>query len=70
MRQQVVTSVQSVRRKENVTAEEKKAMKELQEDQSIVIVPADKGRVTVVMDKDEYVRKNTSHLSDEDTYAV
>lgn len=32
LRQQVVTSVQSVRKKDNVTAEEKKALKELQED--------------------------------------
>ena len=35
-----------------------------------MIVPADKGRETVVMDKDDYVRKNNSHLSDGDTYAV
>ena len=33
------------------------ALKSLRNDASIVILPADKGNVTVVMDKKEYVSK-------------
>ena len=32
-------------------------MKNLKEDESIVIVPADKGKCLVVMDKDEYIKR-------------
>ena len=36
--------------------------------QSISIVPADKGRVTVVMNKSDYIDKCESHLSDVNVY--
>ena len=40
----------------NLSPAERTAMKELQ-DNSIVILPADKGQMTVVMDRDEYDSK-------------
>ena len=52
----------------NISKEERIAMKELNEDGTIIIVPADKGKCLVVMDKDEYVRKMEMKLSDINTY--
>ena len=40
----------------------------MKNDETIVIVPGDKGKVTVVIDKDEYVKKCEEHLNDENTY--
>jgi valyl-tRNA synthetase len=54
LQQRVSSSIESVRRKENLTSDEKNAVKSLKEDDSIVIVPADKGRTTVVIDRTEY----------------
>ena len=54
--------------KSNLTNEEKKAMKELRKDENIVILPADKGKCIVVMDRTEYIRKMEEKLKDETTY--
>ena len=42
----------------------KRALKTLRKDDSIVILPADKGNATVVIDKTEYVGKMTQMLKD------
>lgn len=39
-----------------LSATEKEALEELQSD-STIILPADKGKATVIMDKSEYTRK-------------
>ena len=39
---------------DNLTKQERKALKELQEDQDLVITKADKGNTLVLMDKDYY----------------
>lgn len=44
------------------------SIKSLQNDKSIVILPADKGNCTVVMDREEYDVKCTTMLNDTDTY--
>ena len=41
----------------NLTKDEQQALKRLKNDDNIVILPADKGRVTVVMDKTDYFDK-------------
>jgi hypothetical protein len=41
----------------NITAEERLSLKSLREDKSIIILPADKGRMTVVMDTEDYISK-------------
>ena len=43
-------------------------MKELQQDDTIKIVPADKGNALVVIDSAEYNNKCEEHLANEDTY--
>ena len=52
----------------NLSPEEEEALKRLRCDKSIVILPADKGRSTVVMDLEEYDKKMLSIVNDVNTY--
>ena len=52
----------------NITEPEMRSLKRLRKDESIVVLPADKGKALLVMDKEEYVRKMEEKLSDETTY--
>ena len=52
----------------NLPPLESKALKNLQADDEIVIVPADKGRAAVVMDRLDYDSKINTLLSDQLTY--
>ncbi len=52
----------------NITTEEYRAIKDLIKDNSILILPTDKGRATVILDKSEYHQKILSMLSDDKTY--
>ena len=54
----------------NVTPEESRAIKELKVDPDILILPADKGRSSVVLDKSQYENKMSALLSDTSTYKV
>ena len=54
--------------KSNLSKDERQAIKELKKIDNIMILPADKGRATVVMDKEEYEQKVTTMLSDKKTY--
>ena len=54
----------------NSTPDKQKALKRLKTDENIVILPADKGRVTVVMDKTDYNDKMDSLVNDKQTYEV
>ncbi|XP_072037290.1 uncharacterized protein [Amphiura filiformis] len=54
--------------KSNVSNQERKAINVLKKEDSIVILPADKGKATVVLDKQEYNEKVDSMLSDTKTY--
>ena len=51
-----------------MTKDEQLALSRLRKDDSIVITPADKGRVTVVMNKTEYREKMDNLVSDDKTY--
>ena len=69
MRCEVVNILSSnCKTESNISKEERQALKNLSKEDSIVILPADKGSCTVIMDKDEYCRKVESMLSDEKTY--
>ena len=46
------------------------AMKRLKTDENIIISPAEKGRVSVVMDKTDYNDKMDSLVDDKQTYEV
>ena len=54
----------------SMTPDEQKALKRLKTDENIVILPADKGRVTVVMNKTDYKDKMDSLVNDKHTYEV
>ena len=52
----------------NILPDEMKAMRELARDEDIVVLPADKSRLTVVMDRSDYSTKVQALLDDCDTY--
>ena len=52
----------------NLTKDELHALRRLRNDKDIVILPADKGRVTVVMDKKDYTDKMDSLVNEKQTY--
>ena len=52
----------------NLTPEQKRAIKSLGARDDILILPADKGRATVVMARDDYLNKMNAMLSDDKTY--
>nr|VZH99238.1 unnamed protein product [Spirometra erinaceieuropaei] len=55
---------------QNLPAEEEQALRSLKSDHSIVVVPADKGDATVIMDKVEYVNKANEIFSDMEAYTL
>lgn len=64
IRQHITGLLMGRRQCHNLSAMEKEALEELQRDSSIIILPADKGRATVVMDKPEYNHKVQALLDD------
>lgn len=48
--------------------EEWEAMQQIAKDKSIKILPAEKGRMTVVMDTEQYEKQMLTMLEDKDTY--
>ena len=49
--------------KDNLSKDERKALKELQSDTSIVILAADKGRSTVILNHEDYLEKCMDHMN-------
>ena len=54
----------------NITAEDLRTIKELMEDQSWVVLTAEKGVAMVVMDKQDYIDEALSLLTDSNTYRI
>ena len=54
----------------NLTPDEQKALKRLKTDKKIVVLPADKGRVTVIMDKTDYNDKMDALGTGKHTYEL
>ncbi|XP_067660266.1 uncharacterized protein [Haliotis asinina] len=52
----------------NLTSSDRQAIKQLKEDRDIVVVPADKGRTTVVLDRPHFHSMVGSMLQDTSTY--
>ena len=48
--------------KDNLSKDERKALKELQSDTTVVILPADKGRSTVILNREDYLEKCMDHI--------
>ena len=69
IRSRIASTVQSASIPDNnLTKDEQQALKQLKNDNNIVILPADKGRVTVVMDKTDYFDKMDALVNDKQTY--
>ena len=49
--------------KDNLSKDERKALKKLQSDTSIVILPADKGRSTIILNGQDYLEKCMDHIN-------
>ncbi|XP_066267585.1 uncharacterized protein [Branchiostoma lanceolatum] len=54
--------------KSNITKQERDALKELRKDKNVLILPADKGKATVLMDRTDYEEKVSVMLADMKTY--
>ena len=68
LKQSVANAIQNAPKHNYLTLEEKRAVKSLQDDQSIIIVKADKGNAVVVIDTVDYEHKIAVHLADDETY--
>nr|VZH99619.1 unnamed protein product [Spirometra erinaceieuropaei] len=68
IRQQVTSLVMAHKPRAIITRAEQSVLRALRNDTSIVILPADKGRSTVVLDKTNYVRKANDLLEDRQAY--
>ena len=54
--------------KSNLTKRERLALKTLRDDENIMVLPADKGKCMVIMERKEYLEKMEEKLKDETTY--
>lgn len=54
--------------KPNLTPLQHRALRALREDPTIVIIPADKGRATVLLNKEKYIQKMEAIVNDETKY--
>ena len=57
LKQRVVSSIASIKSTYNLMVKDKQAIKSINDDKSITIVPADKGNTTVVIDIADYSNK-------------
>ena len=68
IRSRIASTIQSASLTDNnLTKDERQALKRLRNDNDILILPADKGRVTVVMDKTDYHDKMDELVNDKQT---
>nr|VZI23014.1 unnamed protein product [Spirometra erinaceieuropaei] len=68
IRHQVTSLIMTHKPRETLTKVERDALRELKADKDIVIVPADKGRSTVVLDRTDYLQKAKNLLEDRRFY--
>nr|VZI20302.1 unnamed protein product [Spirometra erinaceieuropaei] len=68
VRQRVTSLLMTHRPTKCISQSESKAMRELRRDDSIIILPAEKGRSTVVMNREDYNEKAKALLDDREFY--
>nr|VZI29939.1 unnamed protein product [Spirometra erinaceieuropaei] len=68
IRHQVSSLLMAHRPREVLSKVERDALRELKADEDLVIVPADKGRATVVLDRTDYLQKAKGLLEDRQFY--
>nr|VZI43460.1 unnamed protein product [Spirometra erinaceieuropaei] len=69
IRHKVTSLLMTHKPRETLTKVERDALRELKADKGIVIVPADKGRSTFVLDRTDYLQKANNLLEDRQFYA-
>nr|VZI01066.1 unnamed protein product [Spirometra erinaceieuropaei] len=70
LRHRVSSLLMSHRKTHSLLRDEQKALRELKADTEIVILPADNGRSTVILDKVDYRNKALMRLNDRESYMV
>ena len=68
IRHEVTNGLVRHKNRSKISKEETRALNDLKKDDTIVILPADKGRRTVVMNKADYIEKANTLLNDTNTY--
>ncbi|KER32436.1 hypothetical protein T265_01491 [Opisthorchis viverrini] len=68
IRQTAVPAIMRNKTHNALSTKEKRAINSLKADETIVILPADKGRMTVILEKAEYIDKANALLNDTTTY--
>ncbi len=63
-----ILSLEPSKYKTNISTQQRKALKELAQDKSITIKPADKGSGITIINTSQYHQEGMAHLSDEFTY--
>ena len=58
-----LTLQSSKQSKDNLSKDERKAWKELQSDTSLVILPADNSRSTIILNREDYLEKCMDHIN-------
>ena len=64
----LITSKFHAPKRQNITREQRNAIKELQNNTEIVIKPADKGGAMVILNRADYIREGNRQLSDTNFY--
>lgn len=65
---QVISLLKDAKPPKNTTPEEGKVISALRHNRDLVILPADEGNATIMMDHEEYNRKIQEMLDDDQTY--
>ena len=68
IRHQVTTNLLHSKHPVDLTKQEHEALKDLNNDDDVIILPAGKGGMTVVMDKSDYTNKAKALINDTNTY--
>ena len=69
LRRSISTTINNTKlQKSNISREERKALESIKGDKSIIVLPADKGRCTVLLNKQDYDTKIQDLLNDTTTY--
>ena len=70
LKHQISSAINCAQKQETISKEESTALKSLRANTDLMLVPADKGNMTVIMNTTDYKRKIEDHLDDPDTYTA
>ncbi len=70
IRNSTVNALKNRSKHSTISYDERKALNALKQDKDIIILPADKGGATTILNKVDYIEKMTSLLNDDSTYKL